>query len=348
MNVTLRSLFGILTLVGLFCVPMNFPGALERADRIYMVAGPPLLLTLLVMSVFTWRAKSCSIIKSFIFGFFCALILSFIFPFGFVFYAIMTNVMESFFTKTETTLLMAICWIVISGLGGLIGITLAISFSQPKQKGSNKKDHSKNPNATKPAAKNETSKSLPPTAPHATNPIANQFERPILLSCWSVGAGLVLMAISTLFEWVKFDFGGAGESWGNGDRKIILGISIALIASFAIVLIRRFWLTRTLFVIQAWGIVVLFWMGGCIFKIRSLSSTMQEKYLEGTMFASEPVISPGTGLYLGLLGGVVTACAAGYFLIKLDLSPQRLRLFYASLVMSIFVGVILAFALGST
>lgn len=180
----------------------------------------------------------------------------------------------------------------------------------------------------------------------ANNPIATQFERPVLISYWIAGAGLLLLAISPLFKWVNF--GSGGMIGIAGDGKIVLGISIALIAAFVAVFIKRLWITVTFFVIQAWGIVVLFWMGTLFYRISTVTTTIQEN-MDGNMFAGafSMMLSPGAGLYIALLGGSITAGAAGYFLVKLGLSPQRFRLFYASQAMSVFIGIMFALFLGS-
>lgn len=130
MNITLRSLFGILTLSGLLCVPMSFPNGL----KLYLVFGHGLLGTLLVISLFIWRSKSRSILKAFIYGTFCMLILSLIWPFGFLFYMAMTNKL-GLVLGANKELKLAVALLITSGFGGLIGIILAIGFLQPKQKG---------------------------------------------------------------------------------------------------------------------------------------------------------------------------------------------------------------------
>jgi len=129
MNIKLRSLFGILTLAGLFCVPMSFPDGL----RFYLLFGPSLLVTLSVMSVFTWRSKSRSIVKSFILGTFCMLIPSSIWPIGYYFYMAMTNGFFRSAVGGNVYLKFSVSLLVVSVFGGLIGIALAIVFSKTRR-----------------------------------------------------------------------------------------------------------------------------------------------------------------------------------------------------------------------
>ncbi len=130
MNITLKSLFGILTLAGLFCVPMSF----RNGQGLYLLFLPSLLVTLSVMSIFTWRSKSRSIVKSFIFGSFCMLIPSLIWPFGFLIYFVVDRgSMARSVLGGNVYLKLAVLLLMVSVYGGLIGITLAFGFSKRKQ-----------------------------------------------------------------------------------------------------------------------------------------------------------------------------------------------------------------------
>jgi hypothetical protein len=95
------------------------------------------------------------------------------------------------------------------------------------------------------------------------------------------------------------------------DGKIVLAVSaLAIVVLVVAVLIRR-WVVIASLSASAWGVAATIWLGGIIWKI---ATTMDSFGLEddslAALFAMQ--VTPGAGLYLGLIGGGIVAGATGY------------------------------------
>lgn len=164
-------------------------------------------------------------------------------------------------------------------------------------------------------------------------------DQPIKIAMAAGGIGLLILALSPLFKWVNFGTGGVTGI--SGDGKIVLGITIVSAIAFAIAVFTHKRIAEASLVVGAWGTVALFWMGGLIWKVGSLlnSPDVQDNPF-AAILASQ--VSPGTGLYLGLVGGLVVAGALGFVAYRHSQLADRSRLFYIAQSCALALGVIIA------
>jgi len=169
------------------------------------------------------------------------------------------------------------------------------------------------------------------------------FDTHLKIAAWVAGGGLLLLALSPLFKWVNF--GSGGVTGISGDGKIVLGLAVLAIAAYVTAMSKGKWLTPTLLGVQSWGTLAIFWMGALIWKIGSIldSSDMKDNPF-AALFATQ--ISPGAGLYLGLIGGVAIAGALGFIVVRRLLSAGSLKLYYATQGISCVLGIVLALLVG--
>lgn len=156
-----------------------------------------------------------------------------------------------------------------------------------------------------------------------------------------MGVGLIVLALSPFFTWVKF--GAGGVTGLAGDGKILLGLTVIVGAAFAAAIVKDKWLTPALLSTQGWGTIAFLWMGALIWNFGSIleSPDMQDNPF-ATLFATQ--ISPGAGLYLGLVGGIVVAAAAGFLAVRILSTKQNLNLYFVSQGISCALGILLAFS----
>ena len=164
------------------------------------------------------------------------------------------------------------------------------------------------------------------------------------IAAWGAGAGLLLLALSPLFKWINFAAGGVtGLSGPIG--KIVLGITLVAMAVYIAAMARQKWLTPVCLGVQALATVAVFWMGTLIWKIGSIldSPGMKDNPL-AALIATQ--ISPGAGLYLGLIGGIAVAGALGYIAVRHLFGSGSLKPYYATQGLSCVLGILLAFFVG--
>jgi prepilin-type processing-associated H-X9-DG protein len=177
----------------------------------------------------------------------------------------------------------------------------------------------------------------------ADGPGNNQFAQPINIAASAGGIGLLILALSPLFRWISF---GAGGVMGiSGDGKIVMGVTVVSIILFALAVFARKGLAAVSLGVGAWGTVVMFWMGGLIWKVGSIFDSPDVK---SNPFAAilATQVSPGAGLYLGLIGGLIAAAAFGYLAVRRPRQRARLWPFYVAQGGAIALGVLVAVAVG--
>jgi len=163
------------------------------------------------------------------------------------------------------------------------------------------------------------------------------------IGAWIGGGGLALLALSPLLKWVNF---GAGGFTGiSGDGKIVLGLTVAAAAVYVACVLTQRRVIPALLGVQAWGTVAVFWMGGLIWKVGSMLDSPE---IRGNPFAGILVsqVSPGTGLYLGLIGGALVAGAAGYVVVRQLLRIKEVKYYYMSQGISCILGILVLFFVG--
>jgi DNA-directed RNA polymerase subunit RPC12/RpoP len=183
---------------------------------------------------------------------------------------------------------------------------------------------------------------VPHAVPMAKN-AARVFDTGSTIGASVAGGGLFVLALSPLFKWIKF--GAGGVTGIAGDGKIILGVSVLAIAAYAVAVATRKWLTPILLAVQAWGTLAVFWMGGLIWKVSSILSSPD---VQGNPFAAlfATQISPGAGLYLGLIGGIAVAGALGFLVVRRLLCVGSLKRYYVTQGVACVIGILLALSVG--
>ena len=170
-----------------------------------------------------------------------------------------------------------------------------------------------------------------------------QFDNNQKITASIAGGGLLILGLSPFFWWLKF--GGGGITGLAGDGKILLAVTVVAAAAYTAVIVKRKWLAPVLLTVQAWGTIVMFWMGALIWKVGSILNSPD---VEDNSFAvmSSAMISPGAGLYLGLIGGITVSAALGFLAGRLLLAEGNLKLFYTSQGIACALGILLAFLVG--
>jgi hypothetical protein len=170
-----------------------------------------------------------------------------------------------------------------------------------------------------------------------------EWEQPLKIAIGAGGLGLVILAISPLFKWVNF--GAGGVTGISGDGKIVLGVTVVSIILYAAAVFTRKRLIAVSLGVGAWGTISLFWMGGLIWKVGSIFDSLEVKDNPfAAIFATQ--VSPGAGLYLGLIGGLITATTLSYLAVQHLRQRNRLWPFYAVQLGAVAVGVLVAIAVG--
>jgi hypothetical protein len=117
--------------------------------------------------------------------------------------------------------------------------------------------------------------------------------------------------MSPLFKWVNFANGGLIGLKTGEDGKIVLVVTVVATAFYGVAFLKQKWLTSVILGVQAWGTITVFWMGALIWRLgSSLDSAGRSENPFVTMLNMQ--ISPGTGLYVGMIGGIGVAGALGF------------------------------------
>jgi hypothetical protein len=153
------------------------------------------------------------------------------------------------------------------------------------------------------------------------------------------GIGLVALAVSPSFKWATVVSGGVIGLHGEAG-KIVLSISLFAMAVYIAVLIKQRLLLIGVLAAQAWGTVAVFWMAGVIWTLASISDRLDADNMIGQMLATQ--IAPGSGLYLGLIGGIVVAASLGFVALRRPIKIWRVGVYHITQVVSLAVGVWIA------
>ncbi|MFW6085768.1 MAG: hypothetical protein ACODAG_01075 [Myxococcota bacterium] len=168
-------------------------------------------------------------------------------------------------------------------------------------------------------------------------------DRRFQVLAWAGGGGLFALALSPLFEWVSL--GGGGIAGIQGDGVLVLVAGVVALAAFGVGCVTRRAFSVLVLAAQAWATVATLWMGTLIWKIGSAfdGSGVEDNPL-AALFASQ--VSPGAGLYLGLIGGLAAAGALG-FLVATHLHGRgRLRTYYIVQGSAVVAGALVAVLVG--
>lgn len=164
------------------------------------------------------------------------------------------------------------------------------------------------------------------------------------LPLWIGGAGLLLVSLSPFFKWINIGVGGITGLAGDG--KIVLAISLVAFGAFVLATVKREWMWPILLGMQAWGTIVVFWMGSLLWKLSSLASDPEVKDNVFAAMFSTMLVSPGAGLYLGLVGGVTIVGAIGYIAVFYFLERKRPLTYIAIQAIAVCAGIAIVVFLG--
>ncbi len=165
-----------------------------------------------------------------------------------------------------------------------------------------------------------TSKAQHPTTPPAPPPAATtDFDLPFKIALGTVGAGLFFLAISPFFRWVNIGLGGITGIAGDG--RILFAFTIVAIILFGAATFYQKWFDGVVLSISLMATLVVFWMGGLIWKLGASFRDLDNP------FAAMLGMGPGAGLYLGLIGGLLSTGALGYVAYR-RLEPRHCTHYY--------------------
>lgn len=126
--------------------------------------------------------------------------------------------------------------------------------------------------------------------------------------------GLLCLALSPFLRWVNF---GAGGFVGiAGDGKLLLGAAVLSAILFIAAVSSRPLLAIPLIIVQGVGTLTVFWMGALIWRLSSFFEQAQANDNPFAAMLTAVMVSPGAGLYCGLVGGVVLAGSIAWLLLR--------------------------------
>ncbi len=179
--------------------------------------------------------------------------------------------------------------------------------------------------------------SSPPKA--SLFPIIDEFSLGQRISLGVTGIGLLLLGLAPFFKWLNFGNGGIVGLSGGG--KFLLGGTVVGFILYLLALMIRRLITPAFLIIQAGGIFTVFWMGMLIWQVSSLLFDKEANNNPfGALLLSQ--ISPGIGLYLGLIGGLMVVGAISYVIASWSRKAGNLKLFYGCTLFSSLFGISLS------
>ena len=101
----------------------------------------------------------------------------------------------------------------------------------------------------------------------AVSPATQKLDTPFKIAASAAGVGLLLLAVSPLFNWTNIASGGVIGL--KEDGKVVLGITVVAMAACIAALIRKKLLMPVVLSVQAWGTIAVFWMVARIWKVGS-------------------------------------------------------------------------------
>lgn len=155
--------------------------------------------------------------------------------------------------------------------------------------------------------------------------------------------GLLVLGVSPLFRWINIANGGVIGLKVNQEGKIVFSITLVVVAVWIAVLIKPKWFKAGAVAVQAWGTIAVFWMAALIWKVGAIFESPDNPF--AGLLAT--LISPGVGLYIGLIGSLLVTVALGF--ITAHRSGEFVggfRPFFTIQGISIAIGILLTFFVG--
>ena len=165
------------------------------------------------------------------------------------------------------------------------------------------------------------------------------------VAAWIGASGLLLLALSPLFMWIKF--GSGGVIGIRGDGKIVLAVTVLAMLAFGVAVLGKKHFPSLLLASQAWASIAVFWMAGLIWRVGGVfdAPEIRDNPFVG-MLASQ--VSPGGGLYLGLIGALLAGGGIGFLAVRAFSPTGEMHLYCISQGSAEVVGILIALSLGAT
>ncbi|XZE35428.1 hypothetical protein SH501x_000919 [Pirellulaceae bacterium SH501] len=192
---------------------------------------------------------------------------------------------------------------------------------------------------------------LPPALPAATAQLnhilsakPDVFNARSVIALWIAATGLSLLCLSPFLKWVIL---GAGGITGlAGDGKIMLAISVIAVIAFVVYLVQRKHALGLLLPVQAWGLFASIWMSTILWRMSIATRTLESEGSPFAGFLAAVMISPGEGLYLGLIGGICLAGSLGFLVATSLKGNGKLAIFVGVESLLILLGISGTYLLG--
>lgn len=125
----------------------------------------------------------------------------------------------------------------------------------------------------------------------------------------SIGAAcLLVLTISPFFNWVTILAGGVSGIQGDGKIVAIISLVLSILLGVELAVNKR--AVTSVLLAQAWGTVAGLWMVGEVLRVGAIAKAPEIRdNIFGQMLATQ--VSPGAGLFLGMIGGIGLAVAFG-------------------------------------
>jgi hypothetical protein len=158
-------------------------------------------------------------------------------------------------------------------------------------------------------------KQTPPAPP------APAFDIKESISLWIAAVGLGLLCLCPFFRWVAI--GAAGGVTGLvGDGRILIAVSAVAIVLYVVALTVKWQTNLLLLVVELWGIFVAIWMFSLFQQVATAVKDTDNAFAQ---ILSNVLIGPGTGLYVGLIGGAAVAASLAFFTFSRAIGAQRIK-----------------------
>jgi hypothetical protein len=131
----------------------------------------------------------------------------------------------------------------------------------------------------------------------------------------------------------------------KGDGQYVLAFSVGSLVAVGVAALTRKAFYVLMLGAQGWSSIAVLWIGALIWKINTIVGAEE---LASNPFAAllATQVGPGTGLYLGLIGGLLAAGALGFLMVRLLREAGKLPRYYITQGVALVLGVLIAVIVG--
>ena len=170
-------------------------------------------------------------------------------------------------------------------------------------------------------------------------PVSNQFKGYYDIAKFVAAFGLGCITLSPFLSWVNLGFIRVAGIYTPLGLIIFVGTLIASATYAATLIEKRFRLGILL--VQGWGTIASLWLSSVVVTLLYVIASLA---LSDNPFVAIAAgsCSPGFGLYLGVLGGLIIAFSLGFLAVGIYRESGNLQPYVFSQVISICIGIVLA------